>query len=512
MESGTSSRGAESALRPSTIRARVALASTVFALVLVGTIALGTYVLVARGMHASAVETADRLASAARRAMANSVLVAEAEARAEGLTGRAADEYARSALLEAPPSPFAGGLAYEGSFALHVMTTPDAEPELVWAVGEGLRAREPALRYKAIESGERVSEYPGPRGLLRGMFVKADLGSYTTFVPVEIPGVHAAVLDVSYIPKAQEAILDATRTPMLILGALALVGSLLTTSATTRWVMFLIDDLRRTAESIDVGALDVRLPETGDNEVADLARALNRLIDNLQRRNEVQARFIADASHELATPVAGIRGYVNILRAWGAEDPKLRDEAIGAIDKESRRMARLCSDLLSLIRSEEQIEYRQLRYDINAVCREVLAGAATRHLEKGQEYIGPGEGALWVRGDPDRIEEALGILVDNACKYTPAAGRVSVTTRRSRSRVIVEVSDTGVGIPEEDLQYVFERFYRSDVSRSPETGGFGLGLAIAKHIIDMSGGAVEVRSTLGVGTTFTVSLPRQGGR
>jgi two-component system phosphate regulon sensor histidine kinase PhoR len=99
--------------------------------------------------------------------------------------------------------------------------------------------------------------------------------------------------------------------------------------------------------------------------------------------------------------------------------------------------------------------------------------------------------------------------VDNACKYTPDRGSVSVTTRRTRDRVVVDVTDTGVGIPEEDLPNVFERFYRSDISRSQETGGFGLGLAIAKHIVDVSGGTISVRSTVGSGTTFEISLPRQ---
>ncbi|MDP2299995.1 MAG: ATP-binding protein, partial [Actinomycetota bacterium] len=108
-----------------------------------------------------------------------------------------------------------------------------------------------------------------------------------------------------------------------------------------------------------------------------------------------------------------------------------------------------------------------------------------------------------------RIEEALGIIVDNACKYTPEGGSVSVSTRRRRERIVVRISDTGIGIPAEDLPSVFERFYRSDTSRSKETGGFGLGLAIAKHIIDLSAGTVTVSSTVGRGTTFELSLPRR---
>lgn len=495
-------------MRFSSIRARVAIVSTVFAFVLVGSVAIGTYVLVANGMRTAATETSDRLAGAAERALSSAVRAAEAEAHHEGLTDRQAADAAAALIMAAPPTPFAEGLAYEGSFSLYVAEDPGDALRQAWSTGEAAGG-DADLRTEALRSGAVQRHRPGPQSLIAGMFIKADLGEYVTYVPVHIPSVNAAVLDVSYSPRAQETILDATRVPMYSLGAIALLGSLLIAAGATRWAMSLIEDLKRTADLVDVGMLDIRLPEAGDNEVADLARSLNRLIDNLQRRNEAQARFIADASHELATPVAGIRGYVNILRAWGAEDAALRDEAVGAIDRESRRMARLCSDLLSLIRSEEQVEYRQTRYDVNAVCREVLANAATRYLDKNQEYTGPGEGALWLHGDPDRIEEALGILVDNACKYTPDGGHVSLTTRRSRDRVIVEVADSGVGIPEQDLPNVFERFYRSDLSRSQETGGFGLGLAIAKHIIDVSGGEITVRSVVGKGTIFEVALPRQ---
>ncbi|MRR12869.1 HAMP domain-containing histidine kinase, partial [bacterium] len=342
-----------------------------------------------------------------------------------------------------------------------------------------------------------------------GMFRRADLGRFVSYSPVAVPGVHAAVMRVEYPPLREEAILDATRGPMMVVTVLSLLAALMLTMLTTGWTLSLVENLRRTADSVDVGQLDVRLPEEGQNEVAELARSLNRLIEGLQRRNEAQSRFIADASHELATPVAGIRGYVNILRAWGAEDPSLREEAVSAIDRESRRMARLCSDLLSVIRNEEVVEYRQIRYDINAVCREVLANAATRYIDGRLEFTGPSEGSMWLFGDPDRIEEALGILVDNACKYTPPGGSVSVTTRRHRDRVVVEIADTGVGIPEEDIPSIFDRFYRSDLSRSKETGGFGLGLAIARHIVDASGGSISVRSALGRGTTFEVTLPRQ---
>ncbi|MDZ4063064.1 MAG: HAMP domain-containing sensor histidine kinase, partial [Coriobacteriia bacterium] len=270
----------------------------------------------------------------------------------------------------------------------------------------------------------------------------------------------------------------------------------------------LVDNLRRAADAIDAGNLDLRLPDQGEHEIGDLARSINGLIERLRLRAEAQTRFVADASHELATPVAGIRGYTNILRAWGGEDPEVREEAISAIDRESRRMARLCSDLLALVRSDRAMQFKNVRFDVSSRCRQVLAAAATRYIDKGLEFVGPDEGQLMMVGDPDRVEDVVSILVDNAAKYTSPGGSVTVSVRRRREVVLIEVSDTGIGIPERDIPNIFDRFYRSDASRSKETGGFGLGLPIAKSIVDAIDGTIEVKSAGGVGSTFTVRLPR----
>lgn len=499
-------------MRFRSIRTRVAVLTALFAFLLVGSVTIATYFFVANGMADSAERTSWRLGSVAARVVKrldNDLLRA---ALASGVPEAEARRLAGSRAREEMPERFAGGLIFEGAYALWVVDADTGDLVLEWKSEDRALAGTMADRQEALASGSSVRGVSGSRPLLPGLFTRAKLGTYVVHAPVEFSDGRDAVLDVIYEPDREEATLDATRLPMLAVAVLALAASIVITGVIMGWVLSLIESIRAAADSIDEGLLDVHLPEEGQNEIAELARSLNRLIDNLRARNEAQTRFIADASHELATPVAGIRGYVNILRAWGAEDVALREEAVSAIDRESRRMARLCSDLLSVIRSEEMVEYRQIRYDINAVVREVLANAATRYLEKGFEYAGPDAGQLWIYGDPDRVEEALGILVDNACKYTPARGRISVTTHRRRDRAVIDVADTGVGIPTEDLPNVFERFYRSDLSRSKETGGFGLGLAIAKHIVDASGGEVTVTSEVGRGTTFTVSLPRQRTR
>ncbi|GAV32168.1 signal transduction histidine kinase [Coriobacteriaceae bacterium EMTCatB1] len=489
-------------MRLKSIRARVLYLATVFAALLVGSVTLVTYFVVAQSTVSSAQATCARLASFAADSSRRAVeKLAEPSSSAVEV-----DTMAWDALSESLQP--AGDLIDGASVALWEAKGAADPLRRVWSSQAGARVRSLQDAREALRRGEAVSTTVGSGGFLAGFFTKADLGLCISYVPLELPSGRMALVEVSYKPQREERMLDQARAPMVAVGVLATALAILMMQVVMGWVLSLVDEIRRAADSIDAGQLDTRLPEQGEHEISELARSLNALIDRLKKRADAQTRFVADASHELATPVAGIRGYVNILRAWGAEDPDMRDEAIAAIDRESRRMAKLCSDLLAMIRSEEILEFKHVRYDINAVAREVLANAATRYMDKNLEFLGPDEGPLALWGDPDRIEEALGILVDNACKYTPAGGRVQVSTRRHKDRVVIEVSDTGIGIPEEDLPNVFERFYRSDASRSKETGGFGLGLSIAKHIVDASGGMIWARSKLGSGTTFIISLPR----
>ncbi|MDO9557953.1 MAG: HAMP domain-containing sensor histidine kinase [Coriobacteriia bacterium] len=494
-------------MRFSSIRARVLYLAGVFSLLLVSSVTLATYFFVADGMSRSAQDTTWRLTQIASRSIARTTTSVKLDAAAKGLEGVEREHEAERQLLRAIPDILASGGAEEGAYALY-LEDEGGVLRLVWYSDKAGVSELEVPRRLAIERQQPIQSGPGSTGAITGMFTSADLGTYVVHVPLILPDRTQGVLDVVYTPDKEEAILDSARAPMFIAAAFALLVAILMMQIIMSWVLSLVDNVRMAADSIDAGQLDISLPEEGEHEITELARSLNNLMDRLRLRAEAQTRFVADASHELATPVAGIRGYVNILRDWGSEDPTTRDEAVAAIDRESRRMAKLCSDLLSMIRSEEMLEYRHVRYDINALSREALATAATRYIGKGLEFTGPDEGPLWVVGDPDRIEELLGILLDNAGKYTPAGGSIVVETHKRRDRASVEIKDTGIGIPEKDLPNVFERFYRSDASRSKDTGGFGLGLAIAKHIVDMSQGSITVSSRVGVGTTFHIELPR----
>jgi signal transduction histidine kinase len=500
-------------VRLTSFRTRVLLLAVAFSIFLIGTVMITTYFVVAGTMTRAAEDSAVRLSHQATKLARDRVADLQRTTESSGAAVPAgAEDAARrglhGAFISSLPELFSSGLP-EGEFAFFELT-PSGSLEAAISSGERpLDPSEDADRLRAVRTSSSTLSIHGSVLNLAGLFGKAELGTYTVHVPIDMPGGGTGVLDVVYVPNREEQTVASIHMPMIVL---AIVGTSLAVGMmqmSMGWVLRLVNELRLAADSIDAGQLDVRLPESGQDEIGDLARSLNSLIERLRRRSESQTRFIADASHELATPVAGIRGYINILRAWGAEDEAVRDEAVRAIDRESRRMVRLCSELLSMIRSERDTACRAVRVDVNSLCREALAGAATRYLDKGLEFVGPDEGQLYVDGDPDRIEESLSILVDNAAKYTPPGGLVRTSTWRRKDVIAIEVSDTGVGIPEKDLTSIFDRFYRSDISRSKETGGFGLGLAIAKRMIETCGGTIEVRSVVGEGTTFTVRLPRQ---
>lgn len=491
-------------MRRSSLRRWLLIASTIISLVFVGVVATTGYLLVMRGMRSSAEKMTLGLSESAAKRLKGRVTQAKLDVALTNTPVGYRDAEAEREFMRGLPDVLQSGELVLGEFAVYAGDDLD----LVWASHQHAIIDQPNERRRAAEQHRTPPMQHVPGSLLSGLFRRADLGAFIVHVPFDVPGHKSAVVDVLYDASREEAAVDGLRVPMAVLAVVTAVAGILLSQATIVMVLKRVDVLREAADSIDAGQLDIRLPDLGFNEIGDLARSLNRLLGNLRQQSAAQTRFVADASHELATPVAGIRGYVNILRVWGADDPALREEAIRAIDRESRRMARLTADLLSLIRSGQPGEFRSERFDVNARCREVLAAAATRYLDKGLDFVGPEEGTLMMIGDPERVEDVVSILIDNAAKYTLPGGRVRVATRRRRDEIVIEISDTGQGIPEEDLASIFERFYRADSSRAKHTGGFGLGLSIAKRIVDTSGGTMHVRSTLGEGSTFIIRLPR----
>lgn len=491
-------------MRSWSLRGWLLLISLLFAVLVAGGVALTTYVIVSDGMQVVAFDTTARVARSASSVVQEAVAETWNEVLRSDLSRENSVDIATAELTRRLPQLLTGSGLSNTLFALY-----DGQMHVLWASETAaLRPEQAKPREQAASTGKETQTVQSRGNLLQGLTHDAELGTVVVHAPVQLPGGDIGVLDVSYLPRTEEQVINAIRVPMTVLALTTMVVMVVLVQTSMAWVLNLVDDLRQAADSIDSGRLDERLPALGDSEIGELARSVNRLIERLGRRAEAQSRFVADASHELATPVAGIRGYTNILRAWGADDPKVRDEAIDAIDRESQRMARLTRDLLNLLHADQGVRLASERFDLNAVVRDRLAAVASIHLDQGIEFVGPEEESLFMAGDPDRIEDVLSILLENAGKYTPPGGMVTVETSRRREVVIITVTDTGAGIPPNEVPHVFDRFFRSERARAGGEGGFGLGLAIAKTIVDNMNGSILVESTLGEGTTFTVVVPR----
>jgi two-component system phosphate regulon sensor histidine kinase PhoR len=232
-------------------------------------------------------------------------------------------------------------------------------------------------------------------------------------------------------------------------------------------------------------------------------------ITELRRLERVRRDFIANVSHEFKTPLTAIQGFAETLLNGALDDRANRRHFVEIIREHARRLARLTDDLLKLSR----IEAGRLELEIRPVPVEALVNGCveTARLKaeaKGIEiHVEMQKGAPAVRGDGVQLGEVLQNLLDNAVQYTPSGGRIEVISHANGREVVFTVADTGIGVPEADLERIFERFYRVDAARSREAGGTGLGLSIARHIVEAHAGRIWVESAVGLGSRFHFSVP-----
>lgn len=291
-------------------------------------------------------------------------------------------------------------------------------------------------------------------------------------------------------------------TPVIII--IAIVGGLFLASRSLKPV----DWMTKVAYEISMGDLSRRLniPYTND-EIGRLAHTFDTMIDKIDNSFKIQRRFIADASHELRTPIAIIQSYAeSALNSFRSED-EYRN-ALTIILSEAKHMGKLVSDLLFLARSDsgnEKLHIEELNFGelVEGIVAELNPIAQENNINlkiiKNGNFI--------VQGDQTRLTQLLYNIIDNAIKYTLPGGEIRVSVEKEGNFVKTSVSDTGIGIPEEHLPHIFERFYRVDKARSREKGGTGLGLSICQWIARAHGGKIDVFSKIGKGSTFIIWLP-----
>jgi len=271
-----------------------------------------------------------------------------------------------------------------------------------------------------------------------------------------------------------------------------------------------IDRITRTAQAISSSDLSTRIGHTGPaDELGRLAATFDAMLDRLQSAFDRERRFTADAAHELRTPLTALKGRIGVTLSQPRQAAEYGD-SLQEMERQVDRLIRLSSDLLFIARLDQgQVKRRQDPIALDELLAAVVEQLRPLAEAKAISLPEPGARGLIVSGDMDLMIRLFLNLLDNAIKFTPPGGRVSVETQRSGEQVTIAIRDTGSGIPAEHRAHLFERFYRvgGDRSRGDGQGGAGLGLAIAHEIARAHGGSLRVESTLGEGTTCLVRLP-----
>lgn len=298
---------------------------------------------------------------------------------------------------------------------------------------------------------------------------------------------------------------------LVILNIIIIIITMIIGSSVSKKIISPIDDMTETVRAINIQKLDTRLNVKGSHdELKELAQTFNDMFDRIQESYERQNQFVSDASHELRTPIAVIQGYVNLLDRWGKNDKEVLEESIQAIKSESENMKDLVEKLLFLARTDKKTQkVEKTQFCLEELIDEVVK--ETKLIDTKHQIVNKTDKKILIFADRKLLKQTLRIFIDNSIKFTPENGIITVEGEySSKDKAILVIEDTGIGIPKEDIPYIFNRFYRSDKSRSKDKGGTGLGLSIAKWIIAQHNGIVEVKSAVDVGTKISIFLPLKG--
>jgi len=275
-----------------------------------------------------------------------------------------------------------------------------------------------------------------------------------------------------------------------------------------RWlsgiIMRPISNMIKTMEDIEQSGVLKKINiqiETKD-ELETMAKTFNRMIDRLQANMEKQSQFVSDASHELKTPLTIIKSYANLLRRHGLKNKEMANEAIEAIHSEATRIQKMTEHFLDLASLEKDAALEISEVNLISLCQDIQKQMKEAYK---REIILHYRDPIILKADELKLKQVIIILLDNAIKYSSSI--IEMFLERNEHQIIIRVKDYGIGIPQEEIENIFERFYRVDKARSRETGGSGLGLHIAKRIIKLHKGDITISSKEGVGTEVSIYLP-----
>ena len=269
-----------------------------------------------------------------------------------------------------------------------------------------------------------------------------------------------------------------------------------------------IKTMNELAREIAFEKMGGRIPiGTANDELNELAKTLNEMLDRLQGGISKQQKFVSDASHELRTPATVILGYIEMLERYGVDDKELLDESVDAIRSEAHNMQSLLENLLFIARTDQNRQKINKKIlDLDDIVGEVMSKMKVAIKTHKVELLENKPAKIF--GDETMIRQMIRIFLDNAVKYTPEGGSIKVNSTNDGDKILLGISDSGIGIAPENQEKIFDRFFRIDKeSLVSEANGSGLGLSIAKWIADVHGIKISVASELGKGTTFTLEIP-----
>jgi two-component system, OmpR family, sensor histidine kinase MtrB len=415
------------------------------------------------------------------------------------------------------------------------LTSGETQEQLRNRLTRGSGGGQPSFKGVVLRNADTATESGGyriehvPQGLVDSVLGRSELAY--VYVPSPVgPGrvliVGAPIQTEQGVQEAyffyplnfQEETLTRLTRFLLLVGAGLLIAVVILAAISIGRVLRPIQHARDVAEEIAAGNLAARIPQaTSHDDFGRLAESFNRMTDNLAQKigelehvGSLQARFVSDVSHELRTPLATVRMAADYIHAARTGLPPDAQRAAVLLERELERFENLLEDLLEISRFDAGvINLEPVEVDLGSLLDEVVDAldpiAHGRKVDVGLQ-IDRADGAPLVGADPRRLDRVFSNLVKNAIEHT-AEGSVRVWVGRRGADVVATVADDGEGIPAEDLPHIFERFYRADVHRARTLGGTGLGLAIALENVNLHRGSISVRSEVGEGSTFTVTLP-----
>lgn len=378
---------------------------------------------------------------------------------------------------------------------------------------------------KYLAGSEAESEnLPATRNILTAVSGKegTESDASASYMDLAIPFQGKTGSYIVYVKDNKSAVRQLSSVLFGIIAEALLVGLIITALLSmllAKAMVTPIVDLTNAAERVAAGDFSSKPVSDAQDEIGVLTRTfdgmadqLEKTLDDLKKSEEMRKQFVANVSHELRTPITSIRSYAETLMDSGELPKETERQFLGVIINESDRMTNIVADLLTLSKFDAgSIEFHYERFSFERSIQDIYSAMLLEAQKHGHEFtVGIATPLPDIVGDRSHLEQVLINMVANAVKYTPDGGKIELIASSDGKTVSTSVCDNGIGIPAEDVDKVFERFYRVDKARSRESGGTGLGLSIAKEIVTRHDGTLTLKSEKGKGTVITVTLPVEG--